>query len=86
MALSDLILPAGKVVVILSDSTQNIAAAGQALNFGTVQIVNDLCDVTEAGASVWFDVKKATPFLLISGRTYYMVDEENIVSGEEPAV
>ena len=52
MALSDLILPKGKIVVIPSISTQNIVMDGSALNFGTVQIVNDLCDVATAGDSI----------------------------------
>ena len=86
MALSDLILPAGKVVVIPSISTQNIVADGSALNFGTVQMVNDLCDVAVAGDSIWFDKSKATPFMVISGQTYYMVDEQDITSGEQLVV
>lgn len=82
MALSDLILPKGKIVVVLSNTNYNFAAAGKALNFGIVQVVNDLCDVTEVGLVVWFDINKATPFMVISGQTYYMVDEQNIISGE----
>jgi hypothetical protein len=84
MALNDLILPSGKIVVIPSISTQNIVTDGSALNFGTVQMVNDLCDVATAGDSIWFDKSKAIPFMVISGQTYYMVDEQDIVSGEEP--
>ncbi len=84
MALNDLILPAGKIVVIPSSSNQNIASDGSALNFGTVQMVNDLCDVATAGDSIWFDKSKSIPFMVISGQTYYMVDEQDIISGEEP--
>lgn len=82
MALSDLILPKGKIVVVLSSSNYNFAAAGKALNFGTVQMANDLCDKTEVGAVVWFDIDNAIPFMIISGQKYYMVDEQTIISGE----
>jgi hypothetical protein len=86
MALNDLILPSGKIVVIPSISTQNIGADGSAVNFGIVQMVNDLCDVATAGDSIWFDKSKATPFMVISGQTYYMVDEQDITSGEQLVV
>lgn len=82
MALSDIILPAGKIIVILSNSTLSLVAAGKALSFGTVQRVNDLCDVTTAGSSVWFDIEGSDPFMIISGQIYYMIDEDTIISGE----
>lgn len=82
MALSDLVLPAGKIIIIKSDSIVGLSANGVGLNFGVVQMVNDLCDVTTVGDSVWIDMTNAVPFMLISGQTYYMVDEKNIISGE----
>ena len=42
MALTDIILNKGEVVVTLSGSTLGITANGVALNFGTVQLINDL--------------------------------------------
>lgn len=82
MALSDIILSAGKLIVARSASTLQINANGKALNFGTVQAVNDLCDVTTVGSSIWFDVDKSTPFMIISGTTFYILDETDIISGE----
>ena len=85
MALSDLILGEGEVVVILSDSTQGILPAdGGAINFGVVQSVNALCDTTSVGASVWFDKSKAQGFMIISGQFFYKVKEDDI-SASEPA-
>lgn len=78
MALSDLILKKGEVVVILSSSINGVTSSGVALNFGTVQKVNDLCDVTTVGASVQFDVNKAIPFMIISGQIFYRVNEKDI--------
>jgi co-chaperonin GroES (HSP10) len=86
VALSDIILPAGKVIVLKSTSTLQLNATGVALNFGTVQSVNDLCDVASAGDSIWFNKDKAIPFMVISGRTYYLVDEQDIISSEPPIV
>lgn len=78
MALNDLILNAGEIVVILTPSVNDVVSAGIALNFGTVQKVNDLCDVTTVGASVQFDVNKAIPFMIISGQIFYRVNEKDI--------
>jgi len=79
MALSDLILNKGEVIVILSDSNQGIVPAdGGAINFGTVQAVNDLCDTTSVGSVVWFDKSKAQGFMIISGQVFYKVKEEDI--------
>lgn len=80
--LSDIILNKGEVVVVLSNSSLNIAAAGVALNFGTVQSVNDLCDTVSVGNSVWFDIGKAIPFMLISGQIYYRLKESDIAGIE----
>ncbi len=80
--LSDLTLAAGEVVVILSDSTAGVAANGVAINFGTVQLVNDLCDTVSVGNSVWFDKTNAIPFMIISGQTFYKVKETDISATE----
>lgn len=82
MALTDIILPKGKVIVTKSASSASINPTGKALNFGYVQRVNDLCDVTLVGGSVWFDEKKSIPFMVISGTTFYLVNEDDIVSTE----
>lgn len=82
MALSDLILSKGEVVVILSTSELGIAPNGVALNFGSVQLVNDLSDRTVVGQSVWFDVGKAIPFMIISGITFYRLKEDDISAYE----
>lgn len=86
MALSDLILGKDEVVVILSNSTQNIVGVDTGINFGTVQSVNDLCDTTTVGASIWFDVSKATPFMIISGQVFYKVKETDISATETIAL
>jgi len=83
MALSDLVLGEGEVVVVLSDSTLGLNSDEIALNFGTVQLVNDLCDVVSVGNSIWFDIKNAVPFMVISGTKFYKLREENI-TGIEP--
>lgn len=82
MALSDLTLGSGEVVVILSNSTLSIVPNDTAINFGTVQLVNQLSDKTTVGQSVWFDISKATPFMIISGQIFYKVNEQYITASE----
>ena len=82
MALSDIILNKGEVIVILANSSLGIAPAGQAINFGIVQAINDLCDTTSVGSSVWFDVGKAIPFMIISGQIFYRLKESDIAASE----
>jgi hypothetical protein len=82
MALTDIILDKGKIIVILSNSYSGMVGTDVAFNFGIVQRVNDLCDSTTVGASVNFDITKAKPFQIISGQTFYLVDEEDISSSE----
>lgn len=85
MAISDLILNKGEVIVILSTSTQGIVPAdGGAVNFGTVQAINDLCDTTSVGESVWFDKTKAQGFMIISGQIFYKLKEQDISASEIP--
>lgn len=85
MALSDLILAAGELVVILSDSTEGVVGVDTGINFGTVQLVSDLCDKAVVGQSVWFDISKATAFMIISGTKFYKLLETDI-SATEPTV
>ncbi len=82
MPLSDLILSGKELVVILSASELGIAPNGIALNFGTVQLISDLCDRVSVGHSVWFDIKNATPFMIISGQTFYKLKESDISASE----
>ena len=84
MAISDLVLSAGELVVILSDSTLGIIGVDTGLNFGTVQLVSDLTDRVKVGDSVWFDIKNATPFIVISGTVFYKLNQV-FISGSEPA-
>ncbi len=84
MALSDIILGTNEAIVILSDSTLGIVSAGKALNFGSVQAVNELSDKTTVGQSVMFDISKATPFMIISGQIFYKVNEDDITLTEPP--
>lgn len=80
MALSDLILPKGKVVVLLSESINDVITAegGTALNFGSVQRVYETSDKTTVGDSVLFNINKSTPFTIISGNVFYLIDETDI--------
>lgn len=80
MALSDLILPKGKVVVLLSESINDVVTAegGTALNFGSVQRVYETSDKTTVGDSVLFNINKSTPFTIISGNVFYLIDETDI--------
>jgi len=84
MGLSDLILNKGEVVVIRSESSIGIVGVGTGINFGTVQMVNDLCDSVSVGTSVWFDLKDATPFMVVSGQVFYKLREEHITGNEPP--
>jgi hypothetical protein len=80
MALSDLILPKGKVVVLLSESINDVVTAEgcTALNFGSVQRVYETSDKTTVGDSVLFDINKSIPFMIISGNVFYLIDETDI--------
>ena len=80
MALSDLILPKGKVVVLLSESINDVVTAegGTALNFGSVQRVYETSDKTTVGDSVLFNINKSTQFTIISGNVFYLIDETDI--------
>lgn len=85
MALEDIILGKNEVVVVLSDSTLGLVAVDDALNFGTVQLVNQLSNKTTVGQSVLFDIKTATTFRVISGIVFYKVNENEITLTEPPA-
>ena len=80
MALNNLILPKGKVIVLLSSSISEVVTAegGVALNFGSVQRVYDTSDKTTVGDSVLFNINKSTPFTIISGNVFYLIDETDI--------
>lgn len=82
MALTDIVLDKGKVILILSDSYSGMVSAGEALNFGIVQRVNQLSDKVTVGQSVLFNKTNAIPFMIISGQTFYLVDEADILSSE----
>lgn len=83
MALNDLILSKGEVIVILSNSTQEILPADSgAINFGTVQAVNDLCDTVSVGALVWFDKSKSQGFVIVSGQVFYKIQEQFISAAD----
>ncbi len=84
MALSDFILKPGEIIVTKSTSTVGLAAVDSALNFGTVQYVNQFSNKTTVGQSVMFDTTKGTQFMYISGITYYLINEDD-VTGVEPA-
>lgn len=86
MALSDIILGANEVIVILSSSTTGMVGVDKALNFGTVQKVNQLSDKTTIGQSVLFNPEQAIPFMIISGQIFYKVNEDLITLTEPPAV
>ena len=80
MALNDLILAKGKVIVLLSESINEVVTAegGIALNFGIVQRVYETSDKTTVGDSVLFDINKSIPFMIISGNVFYLIDETDI--------
>lgn len=81
MALSDLILSKGQIIVILSSGSSTGLVppeGGQALNFGTVQKVYDTSDKTTVGQNVVFNPDEAIQFMIISGTTFYVINEDNI--------
>ena len=82
MALSDLVLSKGEVIVISSDSKLGIISDGKDLMFGVVQRVNDLCDITAVGDSVMFNVNRATPFMIVSGQLFYLIQEQYLSFSE----
>ncbi len=86
MALSDIILGRNEIIVILSDSTTGMVGVSKALNFGTVQKVNQLSDKSVVGQSILFDISKAVPFMIVSGQTFYKVNEDLITLTEPPAL
>jgi len=85
MALTDLKLSAGQVVVVRSASNLQLVGVQKALNFGTIQLVNGLSDSYSIGDSVLLkiDLEKETPFMVISGTYFYLINETDI-SGKEP--
>lgn len=85
MALTDIILNKGEVVVTLSGSTLGITANGVALNFGTVQLINDLCDTVSVGNQVWIDIDGAIPFMIVSGTVFYKITEDKVFGKETSA-
>jgi len=82
--LSDLILAKGKVIVLLSESINEVVTAegGVALNFGSVQRVYETSDKTTVGDSVLFNINQSTPFTIISGNVFYLIDEKDILFTE----
>lgn len=84
MSLDQIILGKNEVIVVLSDSTLGLVPVSDALNFGTVQMVNQLSNKTTVGQSVLFDIKTAIPFRIISGVVFYKVNENEITLTEPP--
>ena len=68
----------------MGDSTSGMVGVDVGLNFGVVQKVNQLSDKTKVGQSVLFDTQKSVPFMIISGQTFYKVNEE-LITLTEPA-
>lgn len=83
MALADIILSRGQMIVVLSQSSLGIVAVNTGLNFGSVQAINQLSDKFAVGDSVLFDSGLATTFMIISGQVFYLVNE-NQASFKEP--
>jgi len=79
MALSDFILNKGELVVLLGSSDTGITTAegGKALNFGSIQKVNDLSDYT-VGDNIQFSIDDAVPFTIISGNVFYLIKEDSV--------
>lgn len=80
MALSDLIIQKGQIIVIISSSVTQVvpATGGSALSFGTVQKVSDLEDFYTVGQSVCFDQTRATQFMIISGIIFFLINTSDI--------
>lgn len=85
MGLANIILGRNEVIVIKSGSTTGMIGVDVALNFGTVQKVNQLTDRTRVGQSVLFNPDQAIPFMILSGITFYKVNEDLITLTEPPA-
>lgn len=79
MALSDLILNKGQVIVSLSSSVTGLVPTegGQALSFGYIQKVNDLSSHT-VGTYVMFNIENSIPFQIISGTIFLLINEIDI--------
>lgn len=83
MALSEVILQRGKMLVTLTTSGAGIYATGNALTFGSVAFVCEMSDRVSVGNIVMFDINGKKTFA--HGSTiYYEVDESEIFLTEDP--
>ena len=78
MALTDLILKQGQIIVIQNDiSSAGISQDIQPFLFGEVTRVNDLSTFYQAGNYVLFNPEGATKFT-ISGNNFFLTTEDKI--------
>jgi len=84
MALSDITLGKGEVLLTQSDSGLGIIPLDNTIMFGVIQAVNDLCDTVIVGDYVMFNPTK-TRRLMYGSTIYYISTEENI-SGVETII
>jgi hypothetical protein len=77
MALTDVVLLRGKMLVTLTTTASGIYATSDALTFGTVAFVCELSDNIAVGNTVMFDINGKRTFA--HGSTiYYEVDESEV--------
>lgn len=75
MALSDIILPKGKLIVTVVNSPIGINADSNVMNTGYVEVINDLCDSVAVGDYVFYFTEGAIKFNTDENSTYYLINE-----------
>lgn len=86
MALDQIILQAGEVLVTQSNSIAGVTEPTPGYQFGVVVAVSDLINNAEVGQNVLFDPLKARSTFKISVTIYWIITEDQISITEQPAL
>lgn len=84
MPAPDIILQKGFVLITPGSSVLGGVGSGTPLNFGTISIINDLCDKWVVGQNVMY-VTQGQTLITYDSVEYAMVHEDNIFYKENPA-
>lgn len=84
MALSDIILPKGKLIVSIVDSPIGVNATSNIMNTGLVEVINDLCDSVIVGDYILYFTEGAIRFNMDTGETYYLINETYLFKQTAP--
>jgi hypothetical protein len=82
MAITDIILPKGKILIKRTNASLiGVASGTNQWYFGDIEKVYSTCDKFEAGQTVFFK-GLGEPSLLEGTYEYYLVDDDNISNSE----